>query len=221
MTSDDILAKWVTESRQQSIDLVSDLDEEQLKVPYLDLVNPTVWELCHLAYFHELWILRRGSGQKPFMSNADSLFDSINIGHEERWRLKIPSKEEALSYVRNVRDRVLDLINSNKLNDKLKYLITYSVFHEDMHTEALTYARQTLGHPAPKFSHLSSIYNPSVDEDFKEEDAKIPGGKFMLGATKDVDFVFDNEKWTHEVDVDSFRISKTAVTEGQFAEFVD
>jgi len=221
MTSDEQLAKWVTEARQQSIDLVSDLNEEQLKIPYLDLVNPAVWELCHLAYFHELWVLRRGAGQEPSMPKADSLFDSIKIGHEERWRLKLPTKEEAIYYVENVRDRVLDLLNSGKLNDRLKYLITYSVFHEDMHTEALTYARQTLGHPAPKFSHLSSIKIPRVDNSFKEEDAKIPGGKFMLGASKNADFVFDNEKWAHEVEVKPFKISKIAVTEGQFANFVD
>jgi len=215
------LAKWVTEARQQSIDLVSDLDENQLKVPYLDIMNPTIWELCHLAYFHELWVLRRGAGQEPSMPNVDSLFDSAKIGHEERWRLELPTKEEALSYVEKVRDKVLDLIGSKKLNDQLRYLIKYSVFHEDMHTEALTYARQTLGHPAPKFSRLSSINIPSVDDSFKEEDVKISGGKFMLGASKDADFVFDNEKWAHEVRVEPFKISRTAVTEGQFAKFVD
>jgi len=222
MISDDELIELVRETRQQSIDLISDLDENQLTVPYLDIINPWIWEFCHQAYFQELWILRKGLGRDPIIRNSDSLFDSIKIGHEARWKLKLPSKEESFDYVKNVRDQVLDLINSGKLNDKLRYYIMYSVFHEDMHTEAFTYTRQILGYSAPKFSHLSNANIPKVEDDISvEEDVSIPNGKFMLGAAKDADFVFDNEKWAHEVNVEKFKISRTAVTEGQFAKFVD
>ena len=216
------LIKWVKEARQESIDLVSDLDKDQLTVPYLDTLNPLIWEICHLAYFQELWVLRKGIGQKPIFSNADSLFDSIKIGHEARWKLPIPNKEEAFDYLHKVRDRVIELISGGKLNEKLKYYIIYSIFHEDMHTEALTYTRQILGYTAPKFSHLANVNIPKVEDDISvEEDVLIPGGKFMLGAAKNTSFVFDNEKWSHEVKAESFKISRTAVTEGQFAKFVD
>ena len=216
------LIKWVKEARQESIDLVSDLDKDQLTVPYLDTLNPLIWEICHLAYFQELWVLRKGIGQKPIFSNADSLFDSIKIGHEARWKLPIPNKEEAFDYLHKVRDRVIELISGGKLNEKLKYYIIYSIFHEDMHTEALTYTRQILGYTAPKFSHLANVNIPKVEDDISvEEDVLIPSGKFMLGAAKNTSFVFDNEKWSHEVKAASFKISRTAVTEGQFAKFVD
>ncbi|MCH8004011.1 MAG: ergothioneine biosynthesis protein EgtB [Nanoarchaeota archaeon] len=222
MTSNEELIKWVKEARQESIDLVSDLNEDQLTVPYLDTVNPLIWEICHLTYFQELWVLRKGVGQKPIFSNADSLFDSIKIGHEARWKLPIPNKEEAFDYLQKVRDRVLELINSGKLNEQLKYYIIYSVFHEDMHTESLTYTRQTLGYSVPKFSHIKNINVPKVNNNISvEEDVLIPNRKFMLGATKDTNFVFDNERWAHEVKVEPFKISRTAVTEGQFAKFVD
>jgi len=221
MISNDELGKWVIRTRQQLIDLVSDLNESQLNVPILDNVNPTIWELCHATYFKEFWVLRKGAGQKPLIPNVDSLFDSAKIDHESRWRVKIPNKEEALNYVKEVGDRVLELINSEKFNDQIKYYLTYAIFHEDMHTEALTYNRQTLGHPAPKFSHVPSIKIPQVDESFKEDDVKIPGGKFMLGAPRNASFAFDNEKWGHEVDVKPFKISPLAVTEGQFSKFID
>lgn len=222
MISNEELIKWVTEVRQRSMDLISDLDEDQLTVPYLDIINPWIWEFCHQAYFQELWVLRKGAGQEQLIPHADSLFDSIKVGHETRWKLKLPNKEEAFEYVQKVRDRVVELINSGKLNEKLRYYIIYSVFHEDMHTEAFTYTRQTLGYSAPKFSHLSSITFPEVNDDISiEEDVAISGGKFMFGAPKNSDFVFDNEKWEHEVSAEEFKISRTAVTEGQFAKFVD
>ena len=37
------LIKWVTEARQESMDVISDLDENQLTVPYLDTVNPLIY----------------------------------------------------------------------------------------------------------------------------------------------------------------------------------
>jgi len=222
MIEDEELMKSVNEVRQQSMDLISDLDESQLTVPYLDILNPWIWEFCHQAYFQELWVLRKGLGLDPIIKNADSLFDSMTVGHETRWKLQLPSKEEAFDYAQKVRDKVIELINSGKLDEKLKYYIMYSVFHEDMHTEAFTYTRQTLGYKTPKFSHISDINIPKVNDAIStEEDAKIPGGKFMLGASNNADFVFDNEKWEHEVSVAEFEISRTAVTEGQFAKFVD
>ncbi len=35
---------------------------------------------------------------------------------------------------------------------ELGYFIRYTTFHEDMHAEAMTYTRQTLGYSQPKFS---------------------------------------------------------------------
>jgi iron(II)-dependent oxidoreductase len=51
-------------------------------------------------------------------------------------------------------------------------------------------------------------------------DAEIAGGTMRLGATPDDGFVFDNEKWAHDVEVAPFRIARTPVTNGEFAGFV-
>jgi iron(II)-dependent oxidoreductase len=42
----------------------------------------------------------------------------------------------------------------------------------------------------------------------------------MLGATPDLPFVFDNEKWAHPVEVAPFWIARAAVTNSEFALFV-
>jgi iron(II)-dependent oxidoreductase len=49
----------------------------------------------------------------------------------------------------------------------------------------------------------------------------VPGGTFMLGATPDLPFVFDNEKWSHPVAVAPFAIARAPVTQEEFAAFVD
>ena len=52
-------------------------------------------------------------------------------------------------------------------------------------------------------------------------DAQIPGGTFMLGATPQDGFVFDNEKWAHAVEVQPFAIARAAVSNAEYAAFVD
>ncbi|HIA29146.1 MAG TPA: ergothioneine biosynthesis protein EgtB, partial [Candidatus Marinimicrobia bacterium] len=49
------LAEWVSDSRNRSIELIADLDDDQLSVPYIPTINPLLWEMCHLAYFQEFW----------------------------------------------------------------------------------------------------------------------------------------------------------------------
>ena len=51
--------------------------------------------------------------------------------------------------------------------------------------------------------------------------AEIPGGDFLLGASKDAPFLFDNEKWAHPVVIEPFEIAKSPVTNREFQAFVD
>ncbi len=43
----------------------------------------------------------------------------------------------------------------------------------------------------------------------------------MLGATGDIPFVFDNEKWAHQVLIQPFRIACAPITNAEFAAFVE
>src|SRR5262249_51087477 len=54
-------------------------------------------------------------------------------------------------------------------------------------------------------------------------DVEVPGGTWRLGAEPhpDPDFVFDNEKWAHDIQVPTFRIARAPVTQAEFAAFID
>ena len=212
------LAEQVAEARARSLELIQDLEDAELVVPYVSTINPLLWELCHLAYFQELWVLRDAAGHKPLREDADKLFDSITIGHEERWRLPIPDREACLEYVQAVSDGVLDLLHRDTLDERGRYLTEYSIYHEDMHAEALTYARQTLGYSLPSLDVPQSSGETERDV---IGDAEIPGQTIELGAQPGVPFCFDNEKWAHPVEVREFAISCAAVSEGEFAAFVE
>src|SRR5262249_45633197 len=70
----------------------------------------------------------------------------------DRWALPLPSRAETVDYLQRVRDRVLDQLQTGDVTAEDVYFNCLAVFHEDMHTEAFTYTRQTLGYPAPQLS---------------------------------------------------------------------
>lgn len=211
MSEADTLVAWLHDARHRCADLIKDLSPEQLMGPYLPTVNPLRWEIGHASWFYSKWILRTQRGERPILADEDDLFDSVGIAHTLRWSLPIPSFEETLEYAKAVHQRVAD-----GLREEDFYLTRYAIFHEDMHSEAFTYARQTLAYPEPKLA-----FTPPEGGGPLGGDASVPGGSFMLGADRDAVFVFDNEKWAHPVELEPFEIARAAVSQGEFAEFVD
>lgn len=214
------LIEDVKDARKRTLALVAGLDQQQLMGPQLDIVNPLLWEIGHTAYFHELWTLRHLDGVDSFLENADELYDSINIPHDERWNLPLLSLQATKAYMQQVMDAEVDRLKSDNVTPQDMYLTRYAVFHEDMHTEAFTYSRRTLSYPAPVFAE-SVLQDEAYDAGPLEGDARIEGGEFLLGADKNTDFCFDNEKWQHPVRVEPFAIARAATSYQQYAAFVE
>ena len=93
-----------------------------------------------------------------------------------------------------------------------------SVFHEDMHAEAMAFSRQTLGWGRPPLARRDREPVPAGALD---GDVAVPGGDFPLGSRKEEPFVFDNEKWEHLVTLAPYVISRAPVTQSAFLEFVE
>src|SRR5436853_7671785 len=173
------VVEWAREARRRTFELVGDLSDCQLMGPRLATVNPLLWEIGHVTWFQEKWVLRHAGGEAPVRADGDSLYDSAAIAHDTRWDLPLPSRAETLDYLATVRDRVLERIESGKLSDRDRYFITLAVFHEDMHTEAFTYTRQTFGYSPPVFSGLIPVPAEAVAP--LPGDVEIPARRFPLG----------------------------------------
>lgn len=203
-------------ARERTLAMVEGLNAQQMMGPKLATINPLIWEIAHATYFYEFWVLRHHLGQAPLRGDVDKLFDSINIAHDDRWDLPLPTLKDTLNYMQQVLENVEKaLLNGDDATRD--YLAQYAVFHEDMHTEAYTYTRQTLSYRAPNIGQKIALDTPKQK---LVGDACIPGGQFLLGATKNQHFVFDNEKWAHPQKVTAFSIAKTAVSNADYLAFV-
>jgi ergothioneine biosynthesis protein EgtB len=214
------LARWVTDGCERTLDLVADLEDSDLIGPLLPTVNPLLWEIGHLAWFQEKFVLRQACMQPPILDYGDALYDSGAIPHDTRWRLILPSREETASYMRLVAERVAAEVTRPDATDVVRHFTRYSVHHYDMHTEALTYTRQTLGMAAPRLRGPDTA-GPDTGAGGLPGDVHLAGGRFVLGALLADPFVYDNEKWAHPVEVGPFAIARASVTQAEFAAFVD
>ena len=143
--------------------------------PQLPIVNPPRWELGHVGWFQEFWCLRR-AGRESILPNADALYNSATVAHDERWTLPLPSFSSTLEYRDEVLRRVIERVRAGGEPD-LAYFARLAARHEDMHAEAFHYTRQTLGYPAPQLPAPGGFPGNRVSAD-----AELPGGRFELGA---------------------------------------
>ena len=219
------LTTILQDARSRTLELMAGLDEEQLIGPQIATVNPMRWEIGHVAYFYEYFILRQMYGHESLLgSKADKLYDSIKITHDTRWDLPLLSTNNTLHYMRDVLDKLCEhlIINDEDsfANKQDSFMFQFGVFHEDMHTEAFTWARQTLAYPTPEFAIANDMTNERSAGPLPGY-VDIPGGIFRLGGNPEAAFMFDNEKQAHEVIIKPFSIAKAPVTNKEFSIFVD
>jgi iron(II)-dependent oxidoreductase len=218
-----VLKEQLIEARSITHALVADLTDQQLLGPQLAIVNPPLREIGHVAWFQEKWALRHLRGRPPLHPDADELYDSAAVAHDTRWDLLLPDRQKTLDRMQDILDRVVVHLEEDPVTPEVEYFHLLPLFHEDMHAEALAYTRQTHGYPAPRVPLApAGPLDPVRPFDFGlSSDAIVPGGEFRLGAEPNTGFVFDNEKWAHPVSVGPYAISRTAVSNAEFAAFVE
>ena len=183
-------------------------------VPLLAIVNPPLWELGHVAWFQEFWLHRGGSFEVPsLLPDADRWYDSARVAHDTRWNLDLPDVQATMAYSDTVLARTLALLRDSPLDDERAYFAQLALFHQDMHNEAFCYMWQTLGFAMPVAWPEQDVADAG--------DIAFAATTHALGAEPGRGFVFDNEKWAHEVALPAFAIARRVVTNGEFRAFVD
>ncbi|MFT7668987.1 MAG: iron(II)-dependent oxidoreductase [Planctomycetota bacterium] len=213
------LIRGVQAAHLRTLALTDDLADSQLTVSLVESLNPFLWELGHVAFFCELFLLRELDGGELLIKNGNDLYNSFDVPHAERWELALPNREATRDYMKTVLSRVLERVKGRELTQRERYLYRMVANHEDMHGEAFTYMRQQAELSAPP-AVLAGMMRKRPAAGSLPGDVEVPGGNFMLGADSTSDFAYDNEKWAHEVQVAPFRIARAPVTNEEFAAFV-
>jgi len=195
--------------RETTLELLEPLDDELLVAQVSSIMSPLVWDLAHIGWFEELWLVRRDGEQSAI--GLDELYDAFRHERAGRSSLPILQPAEARAYLESVRRRTLEVLEDEPRDN---YVYGLVLQHELQHQETMLQTVQLSGvaYPAPFHDDLPPSPEP--------EDVLVTAGPFTLG-TNDRLWAYDNERPAHVVELPAFRIEPRPVTNKRFVEFIE
>jgi gamma-glutamyl hercynylcysteine S-oxide synthase len=211
-----------------------------LQPDYAGALNPPLWELGHVGWFQEYWIVRnqqcdRGTACQPvgdnaraasILPNADDWYDSSTVDHASRWYLPLLQVIECKAYLAETLQQTIAqlqrLAAARCQDDATLYFYRLVILHEAMHAEAAIYMAQALGVPISKCIRAASKLAPT-DVVLSEavSQIQVPQQRFQLGSMDTKGFCFDNELQAHETTLSAFVIDAQVVSWAQYLRFVE
>lgn len=202
--------------------LIEPLSEEQLNTVYSELLSPLAWDLGHIANFEELWLVQTTGGLDPLDGALGRMYDAIENPRDARNELPLLRGDVLRSYMAEVRERALTVLERAELDDASDPLLdggfVYElvIAHERQHNETILQLLQMIdGYPCPGQDH--TVASEPVEPG--SEMVAVLGGSHTIGAGSE-GFAYDNERPRHEVELEPFRIDRSPVSNADFEQFV-
>ena len=215
------LSLALMDARNHTLQLLQHFEEVQ--VPCAEDTELPLWVAGHIAWLAEYWIGRNPQRMlgascpaetvrlASIEPNADAWFDPALATHDARWQLDLPGAGNVRAYLLETLESTLELLEKTPDEDAPLYFFRLALFHEELRREQLMVLAQTLGVALPIELPMGMQAREAI---------LVPATTWLLGAEPG-GFVFDVEKWVHEVEVPEFEIDAQPVNWSQYIEFVD
>jgi iron(II)-dependent oxidoreductase len=216
------ITELLREARDRTIRLIEPLSDEDLGIQHHPLMSPVVWDLGHIAHFEELWLNRNVHGTVEF-GEMPGIYNPFEHPRRVRGALDLPGREEVLEILAEVRERVLDKLETLDLEagDPLLrdgYVYAMVAQHEYQHNETILQTLQ-LKRGAPYRAPRGLIVPETRIDVAVGSMVRFAGGSVPIG-TDDRRVAYDNERPRHMVELAPFRIDVAPVTIAQYLEFM-
>src|SRR3954452_14212121 len=216
------LAGQLEDARRHTLKLVEPLTEEQLNRVYDPILSPLIWDLGHIANFEELWLVQRIGGREALRCGLGELYDAIEQPRKIRGELPILRADEVQIYMDQVRERTLEVLGEIELDPNDELLADGLVYemllaHEYQHNETMLQLLQMVE------SYEPVEFNEAPHKEATPqgpEMVRVEGGTHEIGA-KAEGFAYDNERPRHMVELESFWIDRTPVTNASYIQYME
>ena len=214
------IADRLAEARARTLLLIGGLSDEDLHRQHDPLMSPIIWDVGHIAHFEELWLTQNLDGPIEF-SEMPGLYNPFEHPRVTRASLALPSLNEMVERLDEIRLRVFDRLDSVELDDhnpllREGYVYNMVLQHEYQHNETILQTLQ-LKKGEPYHAPRKVTFGPQRTL----TNAMVPfnGGTVTIG-TDDRSAAYDNERPQHMVDVPPFLIDRSPVSNGRYLEFI-
>jgi gamma-glutamyl hercynylcysteine S-oxide synthase len=201
-------------TRERTLALVAELDDEQLERVHSPIMSPLVWDLGHIAAYEDLWLGQRYGGLELLRPELATLYDAFETPRAVRGEIEALSPADARDYMTAVSARTADVIATRGVGDGV--LCEMVLRHELQHSETM---RQTLDIAGLLPAAEQALMNaPLAVAGAGEDWLEIPGGTFAMGAGEH-GFAYDNERPRHDVELAAFMIARRPISNASWLHF--
>lgn len=210
--------------RKYTEQLCLNLETEDYVIQAVEEVSPVKWHLAHTTWFFETFLLQAFlNTYKEFHPQFSYLFNSyyntvgLRTQRFERGLMSRPTLAKVMAYRQHVNQEI-EILLSKRANDEIIKLLELGINHEQQHQELLvTDLKYNLS--------LNPLYPAVLDiQEYVQDEGigwiRVEEGIYPIGH-QGSDFSYDNEHGSHKVFLESFNISKTLVTNGEYLEFIN
>ncbi len=211
--------------RNRSEELCVKLTVEDYVPQSAEFASPPKWHLAHTTWFFEEMILKTfNPNYTTFDKDFSFLFNSYynalgqRLARSQRGLITRPGVDHIFEYRKQV-DKYMALVLKGNYSKEIEELTVLGIHHEQQHQELLiTDLKYTFSYNPthPKYSNKPWINDHNEDAGW----LKVAEGIYEIGH-KGPGFCFDNELENHKVLLESFEISKSLVSNGEFIDFID
>jgi iron(II)-dependent oxidoreductase len=213
------IAAELTRARWRTVGLTDVVDESDLTSQHSPLMSPLVWDFAHIANQEEIWLVRDVGGREPVRTDIDQMYDAFANARADRPALALLSPSQTRGYVSDVRDKVLDVVDTAALNstrlNRAGFAFGMVLQHEQQHDETMLATHQ-LRRTGPPLEAVDPIPARSIA---LPAEVGVPGGPFVMGTSTEP-WALDNERPAHQVHVPAFFMDSTPVTNAQYGAFI-
>jgi iron(II)-dependent oxidoreductase len=218
------------EARERTLELVAPFSDEELERVHSTLMSPLVWDLGHIAAFEDLWIVHRFGREPLLRDELADVYDAFETPRAGRGDLPFLRPPEARDYLREVRERALEVMERRGVGDGV--IPELIVRHEQQHNETMLQTIQLA--QLEGLSEFSATGSSGLNGAGAApgiggtgtftglELVEIPAGPCTIGAAgPESGFAYDNERPRHRTDVRGYLIGRTPITNASYLTFVE
>jgi iron(II)-dependent oxidoreductase len=218
------IADLLSEARECTLELIEPLDDEQLNRVYSPILSPLAWDLGHIANFEELWLVQTIGNREPLHGDLGRFYDAIENPRRTRGELPILRDAELRSYMADVRERTLEVLETVEIGPDAEHPLLREGFvyelllaHEHQHNETMLQLLQMVdGYELP----ARYVEKQSVSVPERPETVLVEAGEHEIGAPER-GFAYDNERPRHPVELAAFEIDRSVVPNSSYMRFME
>lgn len=203
--------RWAMSAcRQETLQLVADIDPDTLRTQSHSDFSPVGWHLGHIAHIQSVWLLAKSS-------ETSELFSATGVPKAARQDL--PSLHELLLYLECVQTEVIRTLAATNIGlhaERWHWVLQHEAQHAEIIAMVLAMHRIKNTHKPEQICSLQT--NAVSPSDLLTDMLFIEAGEFNQGS--DLSIATDNERPAHTLPLKSYWIDRTPVTCSQYGQFL-